>query len=493
MNSLVFPYEAENLFVPSFFMPGNSSVEKVQSSDFFSYIWEQFLSLLEKEKGKRIVDNWFKSLEFLDWNAQKKTVHIYAPNTFIKNWLDANFTIISEKIFARLLHEEKVFVCFVLSKKISHSDGTIFDKKKTISDSFQNHFVLNEYKNFLEFDINPYFTMEQFLVLKSNETVISAIQYFVEIAQPRTNILFISGKSHTGKTHLLQAMRELFLKKGIDCLYVHAENFLKQYIHAAKTKKIDQLERLFLSPKILMIDNIEILENKKYTQQFLAKILHGQFLKHGKVILTSKALIKELGGLTRSIIEKLESGLFFQFGEFSKKDIKDILSLKVKFHEYKISDDLLEKIAYLPGMNLTQCENILHRIMTESIIKKKKITAELLEEALNQLKSLDSNCFAISLKDKNTDMQLLSSQIKKVFSIEKIDILKKTRNQKLVKIKYLVIYVMKEYLQWSSVSIAKFFLYKDHTTISYAIERFKSFYQDDEDIKKVLLFYDKKS
>jgi chromosomal replication initiation ATPase DnaA len=52
---------------------------------------------------------------------------------------------------------------------------------------------------------------------------------------------------------------------------------------------------------------------------------------------------------------------------------------------------------------------------------------------------------------------------------------------------------MKEYLQWSSVSIAKFFLYKDHTTISYAIERFKSFYQDDEDIKKVLLFYDKKS
>lgn len=490
MNSLVFPREAENSFVSSFLMPGVSS-EKSKSSDFLAYIWEQFLGLLEKEKGKRIVDNWFKSLEFVDWNMQKKVIRIYTPNTFIKNWLDANFVHITEKIFARLLHEERVLINFVLSKEVLQPDLVFLDNAK----NFQQNKVATvlENKNFLELEINPNFTMEQFLVLKSNETVISAIQYFVEKTQPLTNILFISGKSNTGKTHLLQAMRELFLKKEIDCLYIHAETFLKQYIEAAKMKKIDQLEKIFMTSKILMIDNIEILQNKKYTQEFLVKILNHQFLKQRKIIVTSTFLLKELSGLSFPIVEKLEAGLFFQFGELSQKDIKDILSLKVKLHKYEIADELLEKIAVLPSMNLTQCENVLHRIMTESIIKKKKISPELLEESLKQLKSLDAEKFSISLKDKESELDNLFGYLKKFFSIDTIEVLQKSRSQKLIKIKYLAIYIMREYLKWSSVSIAKFFCYKDHTTIGYAIERFKEVYQTDEEIKKVLLFYEKSS
>ncbi len=490
MNSLVFPREAENSFVSSFLIPGVSS-EKSKSSDFLAYIWEQFLGLLEKEKGKRIVDNWFKSLEFVDWNMQKKVIRIYTPNTFIKNWLDANFVHITEKIFARLLHEERVLINFVLSKEVLQPDLVFLDNAK----NFQQNKVATvlENKNFLELEINPNFTMEQFLVLKSNETVISAIQYFVEKTQPLTNILFISGKSNTGKTHLLQAMRELFLKKEIDCLYIHAETFLKQYIEAAKMKKIDQLEKIFMTSKILMIDNIEILQNKKYTQEFLVKILNHQFLKQRKIIVTSTFLLKELSGLSFPIVEKLEAGLFFQFGELSQKDIKDILSLKVKLHKYEIADELLEKIAVLPSMNLTQCENVLHRIMTESIIKKKKISPELLEESLKQLKSLDAEKFSISLKDKELELDNLFGYLKKFFSIDTIEVLQKSRSQKLIKIKYLAIYIMREYLKWSSVAIAKFFCYKDHTTIGYAIERFKKVYQTDEEIKKVLLFYEKSS
>lgn len=490
MNSLVFPREAESSFVSSFLMPGASS-EKSKSSDFLAYIWEQFLGLLEKEKGKRIVDNWFKSLEFVDWNMQKKVIRIYTPNTFIKNWLESNFVHITEKIFARLLHEERVLINFVLSKEVLQPDVVFLDNAK----NFQQNKVVSvlENKNFLELEINPNFTMEQFLVLKSNETVISAIQYFVEKTQPLTNILFISGKSNTGKTHLLQAMRELFLKKEIDCLYIHAETFLKQYVQAAKMKKIDQLEKIFMTSKILMIDNIEILQNKKYTQEFLVKILNHQFLKQRKIIFTSNFLLKELSGLSFPIVEKLEAGLFFQFGELSQKDIKDILLLKVKLHKYEISEDLLEKIAALPCMNLTQCENVLHRIMTESIIKKKKISPELLEESLKQLKSLDAEKFSISLKDKESELDNLFSCLKKVFLIDTIEMLQKSRSKKLIKIKYLAIYIMREYLRWSSVSIAKFFCYKDHTTIGYAIERFKEVYQADEEIKKVLLFYEKSS
>ena len=498
MSSLGFAYEAEESFMSSFFMASSVDEDQEDKKRFLQYIWEQFLILIEKEKGKRVSNNWFRCLELTHWNAQKKIVSLYAPNSFIKSWLENNFISLIEKVFARLFHEEKIYVVFSTARETEHT--VLAGKASEIRKEKGYYFPPSPYaqitQDFLELDINPHFTMDQFLILQSNETVISAIQYFVEKANQFNNILFIHGKINVGKTHLLQAMREIFLKKEISCVYIHAETFLKEYINAAKTKKIDAFETLFVGAKILMFDNIEILENKKYTQEFLLKLFNHSGIKQKKIIITSKFLPKEMHGLSAVMAEKLEAGLLFKFGELTSQEIKEVLFSKAKYYHYSIKDTFIEYISSLPGMNISQYENILHRVMTESIIKKKEITLELLKESLNQLKNLDADQFSISLKsiEENKLLKIddLLLHLKRYFNIKDFEQIKNIRTKETMKIKYVAIYLMKYTLKWSSVAISKFFGYKDHTTIGYALKKFDQFYKNEEKMKKVLSFEIKK-
>lgn len=495
MSSLVMPYEAEELCISPFLIDSFSMQVQHNDKQFLHYIWDQFLILFEKEKGKRIINNWFKCLEIINWNTQKKVISLYAPNKFVKNWLEENFLTLMEKTFARLLNEKIVSIFLSLSKEtieFCNKHKILEEEKKEPLHKAQQ---IKQYEecDFLELDINPHFTMDKYLILKSNETVITAIQYFVEKNNHWNNILFISGKSNTGKTHLLQAMRELFLQKDISCLYIHAETFLKQYVHAAKMKQIDEFEKLFLRSKILMIDDIDILQNKKYTQEFLLKLLNHPLAKQKKIIFSSKFIPKDIHGLSLLVSEKIEEGLMFQFEELHAQDIKNILILKAKHSKYVIEESLINYISQLPNITLTQCESILHRVMTESIIKKKKLTFELLQESLQQLKYVDQTKIEISSKKNNKNIHTVIDEVilhvKKHFIIDNFNDVKVNRNKHMLKIKYLTIYILRNRFQISCVEIAKYFQYKDHTTIGYAIKKFELLYKNDEIIKKVLLFY----
>lgn len=490
MDSLVIPNGTEELFISHSSKELNSIDDsKEEKNLFLEHLWMQFLVFFEKEKGKRVINNWFKSLQIISWNQNKKIVSLYAPNEFIKKWLESNYLFLIEKIFARLLNEKKISILFFLSQKIpdviKEKNGMTFRpavKEKENSTDIVETSLFNS----IEQHINHAFTMDQFLITKSNETVISAIHYFIEKNNSWNNTLFLYGAQNTGKTHLLQGMRDLFLRKNRSCMYIHGDTFLKQYIQAARMKKIPELERILSQVSILMIDDVEILRNKKYTQEFLLKIVTEFNLQKKKIIFVGKSIPKYITGLTQLLLEKLEEGLVFHFEKLTAQDIKNILYLKATYYQYEIDDVLINYIAELPDLNPLQAENILHRIMTESIIKKKKVTLDLLKISINELQIVLPN--KENKKEQKKDILFVLDKIRQIFIFEN-HMLKNTRRKEYIKIKYLAIYILRTILHFPCIEVAKYFGYKDHTTLSYACKIFEKLYKEEEDMKKVLSFF----
>lgn len=497
MNQITAPY---NLYGVSENTQYQSCTEDYKSYDnydngFLNYIWEQFLVLFEKEKDKKTINNWLRSLEIMSWNNQKKIIEIYTPNKFIKNWIEDHFLSLIEKIFCRLLQEKIVHIHFIIKLKDSKCteennakiDLTLVSKKKLSEFHFTpSKAIKHDSPRYVsEFDkyINAAYSTEHFLITQGNQNVVLAIQYFLEKDDLWHSTLFIHGSKGIGKTHLLQSIRSLFLQKNIAVAYIHAEVFLKYYISSAKSKTIGNFESNLVGADILLIDDIDFLIRKNYTQEFLIKIIDIFNTEQKKIIFTSKLLPQNIVGFVPALVLKLEQSLTFQFESVSKEDLCSILQLKIQNYNYNFPIELVHHICNIPHIGVSQAESIMHKIMAESIITKKTIDVNSVMNSLNVI--IDQN------KKKISEDYSIDSIVKEISNINQISMQEifYNKSKKNIKIKYLIIYVLRVIRRFSCVEISKYFKYKDHTTISYACKIFEKLYQNDDDIKKILSLF----
>ncbi len=70
-------------------------------------IWQDFLKIVREEVGSRVVETWFKAVLLERWDALRKEVHLQAPNTFVRNWIQQRVYLSSVYMVMELV---KVFI-----------------------------------------------------------------------------------------------------------------------------------------------------------------------------------------------------------------------------------------------------------------------------------------------------------------------------------------------------------------------------------------------
>lgn len=464
------------------YLPINES--NTQNVVFLDYLWKQFLILFEQEKDKKLVNSWLTTLTLSGWYMHRKTIEITIPNKFIQQWIEQNIIEIMKKIFARLLQEENIFIEFIIVKKYIGNHDNNFSQsgatQQTISHcmfipgaSLVNNKNLHSMTSYCE----SLYTKDNFLITDSNKEIISALQYYIEKNTLWTSVLFIYGESGIGKTHLLFALKNLLIEKNITVLYLNAEDFLKKYIQSAKNKTIYKFERELREVNILLLDDFEYLVDKQYTQEFLLQIIK-EFTENGKkIILTAKNHIAKIIGISSVLLNKLDTALVFQYKQALQNEIRNILALKIQVYHYDFPIEFLDHIINISYINIQQAENLVHKIMAQSIIAKKKISLEMILENIKDVLPIT--------KDVLVSIDSIIDKIDAYKNRNLRDVIfKKTRES--IYYRYLVIYIARKKFFIPCNIIAKFFKYKDHTTISYACKICEKNSLHDDDMKKIV-------
>lgn len=344
-------------------------------------------------------------------------------------------------------------------------------------------------------NLNKKFTFESFVVGKNNEFVYAAAQSVADDPAGTYNPLFIYGGTGLGKTHLIQAIANRIVadKPELKVVYVTSEQFVNEIIDTMFTgrgpdarEKSNKLRQHYRNADVLIIDDIQIIENKKAVQEEFFHTFNELVSKGKQIVITSDQPPQKLDALEERLRTRFAGGLLFDIlpPNFETK----IAILKRKALEKKciVPEDVLTYLAQDSGDDVRTLEGRLTKVIFASKLHEEPISISLARSAL-------SEAISESGKEEINSASIINA-VTAYYHITKADLLGKSKKKEIVIPRQICCYLMCELLSLPLISIGKELGGRDHTTILYSRDKVDEMCRvndkiakDIDDIKNIIL------
>ncbi len=344
-------------------------------------------------------------------------------------------------------------------------------------------------------NLNKKFTFESFVVGKNNEFVYAAAQSVADDPAGTYNPLFIYGGTGLGKTHLIQAIANRIVadKPELKVVYVTSEQFVNEIIDTMFTgrgpdarEKSNKLRQHYRKADVLIIDDIQIIENKKAVQEEFFHTFNELVSKGKQIVITSDQPPQKLDALEERLRTRFAGGLLFDIlpPNFETK----IAILKRKALEKKciVPEDVLTYLAQDSGDDVRTLEGRLTKVIFASKLHEEPISISLARSAL-------SEAISESGKEEINSASIINA-VTAYYHITKADLLGKSKKKEIVIPRQICCYLMCELLSLPLISIGKELGGRDHTTILYSRDKVDEMCRvndkiakDVDDIKNIIL------
>ncbi len=419
-------------------------------------IWQQFLSIANKEIGNRAVETWFKAIYIQRWDNLSKTAYLYAPNQFIKEWICNHYLFDLELHLARLFCVQTITVVIQVKRSeecivASHGEEKLVPAKKISPPSI----------------LNTEYQFHSFVVDKKNEFAFLAARAIIEKPGALYSPFFICGKSGVGKTHLLHAIGNEYLaqnQKNI-VLFYPINRFVNEFVQSIRSKSMEKFNQKYTKADLLLIDDLQDIADKEQSQDILCNIVNHFTELKKQIVFSSVVEPQRLHGITEKLRSRLSSGLIANL--FDPTPDAKIAIIKKKLaatQTFTIPDELISIIATKNHYGIRDIEGILIKISALASLTQKPIDFELIQKVLNYEK--------ITVETQPLAVKKIFTLIKEVYSLDSVEELtNKKRNAQLAHIRHIAIYITKKLLKKSLRETATLFGNRDHTTIKHACDK----------------------
>ena len=418
-------------------------------------LWNNILALVSKENDKTIFDAFFRNTSIYKVDGSK--IFILCESKLGKEILRDRFAnYLSQKINqATSSNYTPIFV----------TQDDLKDKQKFVDSSTEEP---SYFKNSI---IDPNYTFDNFVVGPSNSEAQKAALYTATAPGGIYQTLFIYGGSGLGKTHLLSAIGN-YIKNTLPekkVLYFSSQDFLNEYLDfvSGDTRR-EQLYKFLKSFDVLLIDDIQMLKDKKKTQEFFFNIYEDFRQNHKQICFTSDRLPGELEGIDQRILTRFTSGLSVSITKPDTETCVQILKTKIVASGSDLStydDDVLFFMADKFKDSVRSLEGALIRLnFYASINKAEHIDLKLCTEALQSMVDVsDAN-------SKVTEQKILNA-VSSYYSLSVSQITGKIKSGNIVNARHVAIYLFRDLLNLPLKKIGAVFSGRDHTTIMHSVEK----------------------
>jgi chromosomal replication initiator protein len=419
-------------------------------------VWQSVLAQIKLLISPANFNTWFKNTEVLEIENEK--ILLSVPNSFIKEWFEQKYHQMILKV-VKSIHPQIKEIEYVIGKTPpslikKQIKRIIFPQPELLT------FEIDE-----KTGLNPKYTFSNFVVGSFNELSYAAAQAIVEAPGKIYNPLFIYGGVGLGKTHLLQAIGNfLYKNKKMNVIYFQSNKLVEEIINAIKNNTIEELKKGFKDVEILILDDVQFLSGKEKTQEEFFFIFNYLYEKNRQIVLSSDRPAKVIPSLAERLKSRFEGGMI---ADISLPDYESrVAILKVKSQEKNINlqKEVLEYIASNIKNNIRELEGALNILSTFSKFHKKEIT---LETAKKLLKNI------ISPIPKISTFKKILKIVSEFYDVKEEDILSNLRRKEILKPRHIIMYLLRNEMNYSYPAIAQKFGGKDHTTVIHACEKIK--------------------
>ena len=436
--------------------------------------WQQVRQALRASMGVRSFDHWLKPVGLSAYDRKAQSITLSVNSSFMAGWIKSHHA-------DRLLAAWKLALPSVARVDIICSSDAPF-LSPDLAPEAASIISVDPSPSSSVFDLR--LTFDRFVTGTTNALAANAAKAMGSVSGSRYSPLFIHGQTGQGKTHLLHAIGHAWLAAhpGQTALYMSAERFMLDFVHAMKSRDTLTFKTRMRSAQLLMIDDVQFIAGKESTQE---EFLHtvDEVLRHGgSLVISSDRPPHLLDGVEGRILSRLTQGLVADIKPADFGLRRAILAVKAKAHpDVRIGDEVLDLLAGRIQSNVRELEGALNRLVAYASLSDRAVTIDFADEIL-------ADMFRASQRRITIDE--IQKRVSEHFRIRQAEMVSARRAREVARPRQIAMYLAKQLTPRSLPEIGRRFGGRDHTTVIHAvrqIERLRGLDTDmDNDIRTLL-------
>lgn len=440
-----------------------------------STLWQAVLGEIELSVSRGNFVTWFKNTSLL--RESDDLIVIGVPNVFIKQQLEKKY----RDFLLQTLHKNGAAASTIEFKIHSGLTPKAKEEELIVLNEVPSHGLPNEpvpanpVSHAYRQGLNERYTFENFIVGSGNELAYAACQAVA--AQPGTkyNPLFLYGGVGIGKTHLMQAVGNAMLgsKKAARVVYVTSEQFLQEFVHALRFKKISDFTAFYRGADMLIIDDIQFLAGKEKAQEEFFHTFNTLYQSNHQMVISSDKQPRDIATLEERLRSRFAQGMSIDMQNPDLETRCAILQTKAQVHGVDLPTDVTEYLASNVQTNIRELEGALNRLLAWCEMRGLAPSLDIVTSLLG----------ASQTRPKHINARQIIERTARHFQIPMGDILGPKRDKDIVTPRQVAMYVLRSELHLSFPKIARELGRKDHTTAIHSVDKIEREIRLDPDLR----------
>lgn len=436
-------------------------------------VWNQCISHLKSTLTTTEYNTWILPLQV---SEEEKVLKLYAPNRFVKNWVEQHYGQTILELCTHLGNGRVTRVLFEIGTLRQQGSGsaetTGVNDGPGVTES-----PPGETQPQLTGNLNAEFNFETFVEGKSNQIARAASIQVGGNPGAIYNPLFIYGGVGLGKTHLMHAIGNMMLDENpsAQVVYLHSERFVTEMVKSLQHNRIDEFKKRYRTVNALLIDDIQFFAGKERSQEEFFHTFNTLFESKQQIILSSDRFPKEVKGLEERLKSRFGWGLTVAVDPPDFETRVAILQSKATY----IGVDLPEDVAFFIGKhihsNIRDLEGALRRLAANSQFTGAPINIEFARNALQDM---------LAAQGKQVTIERIQKVVAQYYNIRSSDLLSDKRSRSIARPRQIAMALAKELTRHSLPEIGNAFGGRDHTTVLHATRKIRALCKDDMAIEE---------
>lgn len=425
-----------------------------------SDLWQSVLAQMQLHISKANFATWFQNTEISQKDSEKVVISV--PNAFSKEWLSNKYYKIMLKTMRDIDGTIKELDFVINPQALKNILPRPQDQQQVKIDEEQLKF--DEFKVNKETNLNPKYTLENFVVGSFNDLAYAAGLAVCENPGHAYNPLFIYGGVGLGKTHLMQAIGNKIAadpkKKKVK--YIPSEKLISNIVSAIRSNTMEVFKASLLPIDVLIIDDVQFIAGKVKTQIEFFHAFNSLYEKNKQIILSSDKPPNAIPELEERLRSRFEGGMIIDVNLPDYETRLVILKTKLQEKNMKLPEEILEYVASNVKKNVRELEGALNSLL---IYYKINSAVPTLDVTKKLLKSFIFSPFDV------TNYKKIIEVVSKFYNLEEKHLFDPTRRKEIVRPRQIAMFLLRKELKYSFPAIARKFGGKDHTTVIYAYKK----------------------